>query len=904
MEDRDALHKGSLTLPPLRSNQLGKRDRSTTSHYIDKDAEESGHGTDLVHRPGDRREIQPSKADTSSSRLKTSAPLLPTNAGDATKMIDKITIEARRKSTSLLGKSETGKEHLHSSREKGEGKNSSWLMRAIARIVATTSAPMKVHKCKFVNNESAARHNARWLKHYKWDFVRAIEKHKRTILDPGSEFRDEQSLEPLWAKHAHWPKMRQIISHGVDYPLDDISEEEQTADLEFMINRGNHKSAMEPESASKLFDNYTAEVERGWMLPLPVKCLKKLTGAAVIPVGVHTQFTVDGEGKRAVKRRTTHDASFPPPSTKSVNNRLIRELLTDCFYGHCMMRILHGIHIMRLNQPFIRILMLKLDLDAAYRRLHVTARMALLTITVIQKIAYILLRLPFGVANGPNDYSLISEPIFDLTNDVLRDPTFDPTDLHSPLQSEFEAPASTYDDSTPFEPARPLFVDVPFFWAMADGYIDDIITIVLDVGGWLKKAVNAAPLVIHSMFRPTDAADLLPRNEPISIRKLKGEGTPDEVKVILGWQVDTRRFRIHLPFEKSNEWIADIKVILSNTTISAKTLESTIGRLNHAGYIIPQGRYFLNRLRHLLSRCKKMGPQKIPESAREDLHLWMKILHHVSHRGVNINNITFTEPTEICISDACEQGIGGYNMSGLAWRYKLPPYMVGILSINLLEFLAAAITIKLTLDSNENPQKILSFTDSSSALGWLYKASFAESMPVHNHVARWLATQLMEHDSALYSQHIRGLENFIADSLSRDHHLTTQQLTFAFRTLLPSQMPTNFVISTLPRELVSWICSLSALSIKNPESLPAPSVSKLGALIGGGDSLASMALKMNGCQITTSPNAPISSQPLQRLAEEIYMARQKSLTSEGLQLKLPSHMYARPFGRIYGQIPP
>ena len=123
------------------------------------------------------------------------------------------------------------------------------------------------------------------------------------------------------------------------------------------------------------------------MLPLPVHCLPKIEGAAAIPVGIHTQFTVDEEGKRKVKRRTKHDASFQPPSTHSVNNRLIRDLLTECYYGHCLLRILHGIHIMRLSYPLVRILMLKIDLDAAYRRLHVTAKMALLTITIIQKIA-------------------------------------------------------------------------------------------------------------------------------------------------------------------------------------------------------------------------------------------------------------------------------------------------------------------------------------------------------------------------------------------------------------------------------------------------------------------------------------------------------------------------------------
>ena len=126
------------------------------------------------------------------------------------------------------------------------------------------------------------------------------------------------------------------------------------------------------------------------------------------------------------------------------------------------------------------------------------------------------------MANGPNDYSTISD-------DVLRDPTFDPSTLHSPLQSQFETAATPYNESIPFEPAYSLFVDVPFFWAMVDGYIDDTITIVLYVGDWLQKAVNAAPLIIHSIFIPKDTTDLLPRNESISIRKLKGEGTSYEI---------------------------------------------------------------------------------------------------------------------------------------------------------------------------------------------------------------------------------------------------------------------------------------------------------------------------------------------------------------------------------------
>ena len=100
-----------------------------------------------------------------------------------------------------------------------------------------------------------------------------------------------------------------------------------------------------------------------------------------------------------------------------------KETLEPCFYGHCLLCILHMIHKMRLTHPQIIILLTKLDLDAAYRRIHVLAAMAVLTITIIKKIAYILLRLPFGVANGPANYSLVSESIFNLTNKILDDNT-------------------------------------------------------------------------------------------------------------------------------------------------------------------------------------------------------------------------------------------------------------------------------------------------------------------------------------------------------------------------------------------------------------------------------------------------------------------------------------------------
>ena len=159
-------------------------------------------------------------------------------------------------------------------------------------------------------------------------------------------------------------------------------------------------------------------------------------------------------------------------------------------------------------------------------------------------------------------------------------------------------------------------------------------------------------------------------------------------------------------------------------------------------------------------------------------------------------------------------------MNGLAWRYMLPPDLIGAFSINLLEFIASAITIHLSLAASSSPQKILAYTDSSSALGWLYKASFSSSMPAHDKVARWLALELMSYDSALYSQHIRGRHNIIADSLSRDHYLSITQLTNSFLRLYPDQTPPNFRILPLPEK--NRLMAALAQSFIDQESGVAP----------------------------------------------------------------------------------
>ena len=85
-----------------------------------------------------------------------------------------------------------------------------------------------------------------------------------------------------------------------------------------------------------------------------------------------------------------------------------------CFYGFCLLRILHMISAMLSKFPTKRILIGKTDLDAAYLRINAKATTALTCITILDKLAFLFLLLPFGTTLAPADYTTVSEVAIDL----------------------------------------------------------------------------------------------------------------------------------------------------------------------------------------------------------------------------------------------------------------------------------------------------------------------------------------------------------------------------------------------------------------------------------------------------------------------------------------------------------
>ena len=93
----------------------------------------------------------------------------------------------------------------------------------------------------------------------------------------------------------------------------------------------------------------------------------------------------------------------------------------------------------------------------------------------------------------------------------------------------------------------------------------------------------------------------------------------------------------------------------------------------------------------------------------------------------------------------------------------------------------------------------LSMTDSTTSAGWMRKSNFREEddplqAAARIEVARSHARRYMNQEIRDYSQWFPGKDNEVADSLSRDMHLSDEILTSH--------------IVPLPNEIVSWMTSL------------------------------------------------------------------------------------------------
>ena len=655
-----------------------------------------------------------------------------------------------------------------------------------------------------------------------------VKNNPRTTVAYGSEFRPTNILDSLFRRHVNWPRLRTILEEGSRFPLSKLDEETAQKDLKAALHYGNHKSAQ--IHCNILKQHLEKELKKGWIIPILPEHIPAFQNAALAPLGIVSQSTINDRGEIVASNRVTHDLSFPgKESGTSVNSRTKMEELVPCKYGHMLLRTIHYITALRLKYPNLPILLQKIDYKSAYRRQQLNAETALQCLSCIeidgQLYIMINLRLSFGGSACPAEWCLISESITDLANRILNDETWEPEDMQ-PIILDKVPPTKILDDSIPFKKAKELIVDIPTEpVGQADVYIDDVCTIgVLSSDTTEKKLRSGVLLAMELTGRPLATDEPLPRDPMPSMDKLLSEAGLEEEKCLLGWILNTRSLIISLHTEKHTQWTCSIQDILNASgRTNKKVLEVTLGRLNHAATVLPLARHFLSRLSFATHSAEYFKPVKLNKSTIKDLELWIQLLTKLRN-GISMNLLTIRPPNIVMWTDACEHGLGGISYPrGRAWRFHISSDLRHRAHINLLEFLAILVGIWLDLtEQATGPEDcILAFGDNTSAISWIHKSKFRtdnEPEPLFQAkltVARKIASLSIDNDLRLYSKWLPGESNKVADYLSRNSTSTNDELTHYIINNYPTQVPKNLETSALPKEIESFISNLL-------QSLPKP----------------------------------------------------------------------------------
>ena len=798
------------------------------------------------------------------------------------------------------------------------------LLEKVRELVSKPSREMRKPEFEFELTSEAALKNFLVLKKYGLNLEAALEAQKGTPLEYGSEFRTVEELAPIFSKHPYWDKMQSLLTVGSSFPLKPLEEEVRIADLEAALARGNHKGAKnKPDLLRELVNK---DVVHGYALPIPLSRITRVPRAVLAPLNIAAQNTINEFGQIIAKDRLTHDQSFDFSERSSVNSRVIEEKVLPVRYGHCIKRIINWAVSARNRHPNVKIFASKTDFKSAYRRVHMAWETALQSCTQLteEEIAIISLRLTFGGSVCPAEWCVISEAATDLANAILHHPSWDPSELFSPLAKDIPKRIDLPDD-VPFGVGRELVVDIELNEkGMSDVFIDDTFAQTLDLPGSdnVVRVSNASLLAIHAIARPLLSNEPIPREAMAALAKLIAEAGAEETKIMLGWFLNLRELTISLPDNKATAWTQEIIEMLEEGKTQAKRLERNLGRFVNIGMILPYVHHFLSRIRTLLKKAKRrQSAVLIPIPVQEDLKLMRRVIER-ANKGVDMNILAHRMPDHVHRNDSCPFRMGGYAINGKAWRWIIPADLRFRATNNLLEHLANITTIKIRLLSGEIKKGdcVLSMSDSMVSTSWLRKSNFDEEPDIQDdgtyqmdpiqaevraEVAREHALMMMENEICEYEQWFEGRKNVVADALSRDDNRDDETLTKIILSSCPEQVPPHFEIVPPPKEVVSWLTSVLQKLPVREQLREQHTRSKLGR---GDDGVSGQKNEDLGKTHSWTDSPENTRQNC--WADSPKRCDQPSFQSQLMkpwlksQSEMPSHMWQRPFGTIIGQTQP
>jgi hypothetical protein len=252
------------------------------------------------------------------------------------------------------------------------------------------------------------------------------------------------------------------------------------------------------------------------------------------------------------------------------------------------------------------------------------------------------------------------------------------------------------------------------------------------------------------------------------INEKKSHLVPTQDLIFLGMRVRTDLGTVHLPLEKAQRLAQSVEFCFHHQTVSAHFILRILGLMASCLRVVPAARLLMRPIQmFFLSRWNfKTKPihfrLSIPESLLQFLAPWRDL--DLLTKGVPIE---IQSPTRTITTDASNLGWGGHILihdksHGVQGKWDS---VHRSLHINCLELLAVQRTLQ-AFQYHLRGHTVLVMTDNTSVRQYINKQGGTKS-----HTLCALTLKLFQwcqsHDILLVAQHVPGIENTLADRLSR-----------------------------------------------------------------------------------------------------------------------------------------
>jgi hypothetical protein len=129
------------------------------------------------------------------------------------------------------------------------------------------------------------------MKKYKGNLQKALECNSNSPFGMGLEFRPISTLDLIFKSHPVWPRMKEILTHGSQWPMDPLNKDLHQANVEEALAFGNHKGASKhPTLPQELVKK---DIKFGYCMLLPLHKALLILGLLIAPMNIQDQHIIN-----------------------------------------------------------------------------------------------------------------------------------------------------------------------------------------------------------------------------------------------------------------------------------------------------------------------------------------------------------------------------------------------------------------------------------------------------------------------------------------------------------------------------------------------------------------------------------------------------------------------------------